>query len=204
MVSQNIFAGTSWVQEPSSKSSMFAVFKIVRQLHEMLWYLDEAQQRTFDPELALAASRLSGDIATATQGDASAVLATDVERLHGEVRELLMDISEEVRASYGAEGRETLDGGLHPGADLMGAQLANHRLCGANLRGAYLIGANLDGSDLTAVDLLGADLRDTRLHAADLSQALYVTQPQINAARGSGETRLPERLSMPPHWTSPW
>ncbi len=200
VVSQHIFAGTSWTQDPSSKSSMFAVFKVVRQLHEMLWYLAEARRRTFDPELAAAAEQLSEGIAAAAQGDAITVLAADVESLHGEVRALLMEVSEEARASYGAEGRQTPDGGIQAGADLMGADLANQRLCGADLRGAYLIGTNLRGSDLTAVDLLGADLRGARLHNADLSKALYLTQPQINAAEGNPNTLLPPRLTKPDHW----
>jgi hypothetical protein len=179
---------------------MFAVFKVVKQLHEMLWYLSEAQQRAFDPELAATAGQLSSEIETTAGGDASAVLAADVERLHADVRGLLMGVSEEVRASYGAEGHERLDGGIRPGADLMGANLTKRRLCGSDLRGAYLIGANLERSDLTAVDLLGADLRDTRLHGANLSRSLYLTQPQINAAQGNPETRLPERLTTPAHW----
>ena len=207
VVSQHTFAGTSWTQDPSSKSPMFAVFKVVRQLHEMLWYLDEARQRTFDPDLVLTAEHLSERIAAAAQGDASTVLATDVETLHGEVRALLMEVSEELRASYGAEDKPRLDAGRQPGADarlggadLMGANLANQSLCGSDLRGAYLIGANLRKSDLTAVDLLGADLRGAQLHGADLSTALYLTQPQINAAEGDTSTLLPPRLTRPDHW----
>ncbi|MCF3139269.1 pentapeptide repeat-containing protein [Paenarthrobacter sp. AR 02] len=199
-VSQQTFGGVSWAEDPSSRHSMFAVFKTVKQLHEMLWYLEEAGLRTFDPELADEAGLLSSRIATIAGGDATTVLGADVGLLHGEVRNLLMEVSEEVRGAYCAEGTETLDGGLRPGADLMGAVLANRRLCGAGLRGSYLIGADLRGSDLAAVDLLGADLRGAQLQAADLSRALYVTQPQVNAAEGSSDTRLPIRLSRPEHW----
>ena len=181
-------------------SSMFAVFKVVRQLHEMLWYLAEAGERTFDPDLAAAAEQLSEGIAAAAQGDAATVLAADVVSLHGEVRALLMEVSDEVRASYGAEDQQTVDGGVRTGADLVGANLANRRLCGADLRSAYLIGANLRGSDLTAADLLGADLRGAQLQGADLSKALYLTQPQINAAEGAPTTLIPTRLTRPAHW----
>ena len=200
VVSQQTFSGISWTQDPSSMSSMFAVFKIVRQLHEMLWYLAEAGERTFDPDLAAAAEQLSEGIAAAAQGDAATVLAADVVSLHGEVRALLMEVSDEVRASYGAEDQQTVDGGVRAGADLVGANLANRRLCGADLRSAYLIGANLRGSDLTAADLLGADLRGAQLQGADLSKALYLTQPQINAAEGAPTTLIPTRLTRPAHW----
>lgn len=111
-----------------------------------------------------------------------------------------MDVSEEVRASYFAAGDEHLDLALRAGADLMGKNLRSRRLCGADLRGAYLIAADLHDSDLSGVDLLGADIRDARLEGADLSKALYLSQPQLNAAKGNRFTRLPSDLEMPSHW----
>ncbi|MFJ4168848.1 pentapeptide repeat-containing protein [Paenarthrobacter sp. NPDC089714] len=200
VVSQQIFRGVSWTDDPSARTSMFAVFKVVRQLHEMLWYLEDVPQRTYDPERADVALQLSRTILAITGGDPAAVVRADVERLHGEVRRLLLEVSEEVRGSYGAEGSRTYDGGLRPGADLAGAELARRRLCGADLRGAVLIAADLRASDLAAVDLLGADLRGARLENADVSLSLYLTQQQLNAAEGNGATLIPARLERPGHW----
>ena len=75
-------------------------------------------------------------------------------------------------------------------------------LRGANLRGAYLIGAALSGADLRWTDLIGADLRDADLRGADLTDALFLTQPQLTAARGDADTRLPGALSRPEHWAA--
>lgn len=67
----------------------------------------------------------------------------------------------------------------------------------ADLRSALLIAADLRGKDLGQADLLGADMRDTHIEGADLSRTLYLTQPQVNAARGDASTRLPARLRHP-------
>jgi len=72
----------------------------------------------------------------------------------------------------------------------------------ADLRGAYLIAADLTGADLRGADLIGADLRDTDLTDADLSGVLFLTQPQLTAARGSAGTRLPGSVARPAHWTA--
>lgn len=200
-VSQSLFGGVSWRENPDSKPGMFAAFKVMRQLHEMLWYLAEAQTRTFDPDAARAVKELGGTVGRFTAGSAADLIDLDLEAIRSEVRRVLMNISEEARASYFAGGDDHLDPELHPGADLMGKNLSRRRLCGADLRGAYLIAADLRGSDLCGVDLLGADLRDARLEGADLSGALYVTQPQLNAARGNHETRLPRGLAAPPYWS---
>jgi hypothetical protein len=97
---------------------MFAVFKIMRQLHEMLWYLAEAQERAFDPETGTAVQELRLAIRKVTEGPVPGLLALDV----------------------------------------------------------------------------------SRLEDADLSRALYLTQPQLNSARGSLGTRLPGGLDVPGHW----
>ena len=79
-------------------------------------------------------------------------------------------------------------------ADLAGADLRDRELRDAGLRGALLIGADLRGVDLGAADLLGADLRDTDVRGADLTDVLFLTQPQVDAARGDAATRLPAAL----------
>lgn len=199
-VSQGLFAGKSWLEDPDSKDAMFSAFKAARQLHEMLWHLSEAQSRTFDPDTSSQAAQLRTAIELAVRGELRDLLALDLQDLHFRVRSTLMDVSEEVRASYFASGDDHLDSDWRPGADLMGRNLAWRQLCGADLRGAYLIAADLRHSDLSGVDLLGADLRNARLDGADLSKALYLTQPQLNAANGSSESLLPSDLAMPPHW----
>ena len=67
-------------------------------------------------------------------------------------------------------------------------------------RGAGLMAADLRGADLTDADLLGADLRDADLRGADLARALFLTQPQLNGARGDDRTSIPARLARPAGW----
>ena len=40
----------------------------------------------------------------------------------------------------------------------------------------------------------------TRLDGADLSDALFLTRPQLAAARGDAATRIPTDLERPAHW----
>ncbi|MEE2523764.1 pentapeptide repeat-containing protein [Pseudarthrobacter sp. J75] len=199
-VSQQLFDGVSWRANPSSRTEMFAAFGIVRQLHEMLWHLDEAGRRTFDPDLAADAYNLSHTISAVTRGAVRDLLTFDVGALHVRVRNLLMEVSEEVRAGFAATGSRHRGSGLHAGADLVGGAFRGQQLCGADLRSALLIGADLRDCELSGADLLGADLRDARLHGAQLERALYLTQPQVNAAAGDAATTLPDRLAAPPHW----
>lgn len=65
-----------------------------------------------------------------------------------------------------------------------------------------MIAADLKGADLRDADLIGADFRDTDLRGADLSESIFLTQGQINAAKGDDLTKLPPALTRPEHWLS--
>ncbi|MFD7503217.1 pentapeptide repeat-containing protein [Streptomyces sp. NPDC059850] len=197
-VSQTTFEGRDWRAHPGTASSMFAVLPVMRQLHELLWYLTEA--------LTLPAARpLHGELREAlrtteqlTEGGADDILALDVAAHRDGVNALLLRTSElaRARARTGRRGKAK----NHRGADLIGARLRGADLRGASLRGALLIAADLTGADLSAADLIGADLRDASLGGADLTGALFLTQAQLNAARGDAATRLPSALTRPAHW----
>ncbi|MEV6957697.1 pentapeptide repeat-containing protein [Streptomyces sp. NPDC051207] len=193
-VSQVTFGGTDWRRAPESAGAMFAVFPVMRQLHELLHYVTEAlglgPARPVHAELRRARRRLDG----LTRGSAESIVALDVNALRGEVNRLLLRASELVRAQVPGRRRD------HRGADLMGARLAGADLRGASLRGALLVAADLRKADLRTADLIGADLRDADLRGADLTGSIFLTRARLNAARGDATTRLPTGLDRPAHW----
>jgi hypothetical protein len=194
-LTQGTFAGRDWREGPATAAAMFAGFGVMRQLHELLWHLTEA---LILPVPALLADALRGDLEEirrlADLGPAE-LAALDVPPHRQRVGVLLQRVSEHVRSDLPQFGDD------RRGADLMGADLRGAALHGAGLRGAYLIGADLRAADLRRADLLGADLRGTDLRGADLRDALFLTQPQLEAARGGATTRIPTVLSRPAHWT---
>nr|WP_218123911.1 pentapeptide repeat-containing protein [Quadrisphaera sp. DSM 44207] len=194
---QVVFGGVHWREDPRAAPQVFAVFGLVRQLHELMRSLDEA--------LALAAARpvheelraALEEVDALTRSGPDALLAVDVPARRAQVGALLRRASELVRAEVAPAGRR------RPRGDLVGARLRAADLRGADLRGALLVGADLRGADLRRADLLGADLRGADLRAADLTGALFLTAPQVRSARGDGATRLPASLEHPAHWTAP-
>ncbi|HYQ32895.1 MAG TPA: pentapeptide repeat-containing protein, partial [Lapillicoccus sp.] len=118
--------------------------------------------------------------------------ALEVDDLRRDTGDLLGRVSTAVRDGLG--GQELR------GRDLAGRDLRGGRLRAADLRGALLIGADLRGADLRTADLLGADLRGADLTGAELTDALFLTGPQLTAARGDGATRIPAHVARPAHW----
>ncbi|NAS20296.1 pentapeptide repeat-containing protein [Herbidospora sp. NEAU-GS84] len=155
-----------------------ALFPLLRQLHELLWYLDEAGRYGHAADLREETEALA----------ASPVIdAFAIGELRARVGARLGEISEQARGPAKEVRR-----------DLAGARLRGHDLRNVSLRGRLLIGADLRGADLRGADLLGADLRGADVRGADLRGALFLTRPQVAAARGDRETRLD--LDRPGHW----
>lgn len=194
-VSGRTFGGRDWRTAPESAGQMFQVFPVVRQLHELLWYLTEAASLAPARSLRGEIRRSLQETERLTLLDAAALADLDVAAHRDSVAALLARTSELVRA---AAPRKKKRG--HRGADLIAARLGGADLRGADLRGAYLIAADLSGADLRLADLIGADFRDADLSGADLTGALFLTQSQLSAAKGNGATRLPSSLSRPAHW----
>jgi uncharacterized protein YjbI with pentapeptide repeats len=200
-VAQSTFDGVSWRDDPDSRAAMFAVFPIMREVHELLWYLNESVTLSEALDSGLRSEVLSALEATEVLADGTPerILAADVHAHRDVVVSLLGRVSVAVRSAAPAPtGRRPKRVG--PRADLLGARLAGADLRAVDLRGSYLIAADLHGADLRRADLIGADLRDTDLRGADLSTALFVTQPQLSAAIGDANTRIPPLLRTPVHW----
>jgi pentapeptide repeat protein len=184
-VSQVTYAGVSW-REGENLGEMAAVLSVMRLLHEMLTHLTEVDRRTPEP----AAADLAAEIVRMTGATPDELLDIDLDYLH-----------DRVGAALGSASARLRSGPSYRGRDLAGRDLRGLALRDADLRGADLIAADLRDQDLGRADLLGADLRDTDVRGADLSETVFLSQSQVNAARGDSATRIPELLGRPSHWS---
>jgi uncharacterized protein YjbI with pentapeptide repeats len=189
-LTQVTFGGRSWRESPELAAAQFAALPVMRQLHEALWHLVEAEALT--TALEAEVRELRARTQSLTAGTLDELRALDVAGHRAKVGELLSRVSEDVRGPGRPDRRD---------ADLVGRDLRRAKLRDASLRGAYLIGADLRDVDLGTADLLGADLRAADVRGANLSRVLFLTRPQVTAARGDMSTRLPVALAHPTHWT---
>ena len=193
-VTQVVFGGRTWRSDPAIAESMFAVFRAVRSVHELLALLEEAAVLAAGSPLVADVEALAIELEQATDASPEDLARLDVDGLRARTAAVLRPVSGRARAGASAAA---VDLG---GADLVGADLRRRDLCGADLRGAILVGADLREVDLGPASLLGADLRGVDVSGADLSSVVFLTRSQLASARGDARTRLPSRLRAPDHW----
>ena len=191
-VVQLTFGGGDWRSDAGLRSCLFATYSTMLGLHELLWYLADAAERTLPVALAANVRAFLEETERLAGGTPHELGMVDVGAHRHGVDALLTQVSEVVRADDRGESLRR--------ADLAGRDLRNADLRGADLRGSLLLGADLGGADLRRADVIGADLRGANLGGADLRDSLFLTRTQVGAARGDRLTRLPVSLALPAHW----
>ena len=194
-VAQVTFAGRNWRDDPGSAAAMFDAFAVMRQLHELLWYLQDAGLRPVAASSRPEIAALRESIGQLTDLPVGQLLQVDVDAQRAAADVVLQRVSKRVRAGTGRTSRNLRR------ADLVGRSMRSADLRGADLRGALLLGTDLRRADLRLADLIGADLRGAQVHGADLSSTLFLTRAQVHAAVGDGSTRLPPSIPRPGFWS---
>lgn len=204
MVAQSTFGGQSWQKEPENAETMFQAFPVMEQLFEMIAFVAEALSYKTSTMLQQELTKQLDFLQRLTHLNADDLLNIDLISYRDPVNELLIKTSSELRQRSmndipGKSGKRNRE---RRGVDWVGKRLKGQDLRGTNLRGAFLIAADLRKADLRGVDFIGADLRDANLSGANLSTSLFLTQMQINSAKGDAETRLPHYIERPFHWSA--
>lgn len=202
VVSQVTFKGQSWRESSEIGKKMFQVFPIMEQIYEMIAYTAEALSYDIPYALSDQLSVRLKELQDLTKLDAEQLLSLDLVLYRFPLNKLLAETSLYIRESIIAKlpGTKNAKDYNHERADWIGKKLRGKDLRAINFRGAYLIAADLRNTDLRGVDFIGADLRDADLRGANLSTSMFLTQMQINSAKGDKKTILPSHIKRPSHW----
>lgn len=202
VVSQITFKGESWQENPEIADLMFLVFPIMEQIHEMIAYTAEALSYHLPDILTKELEMQFKKLDDFTKLNAEQLLSLDLVMHRFALNNLLAQSSKYIRKNLITKfpNIKSNKNYNHERADWMGKKLSGKDLRGVNFRGAYLIAADMKYTDLRGVDFIGADLRDTDLRDANLSTSMFLTQMQINSAKGNAKTLLPPHIQRPPHW----
>lgn len=199
-VSRETYSGKSWRDNPELAKEMFDVLPIMQQLHEMLYYLTEALSLEDAKPIYQQIQMAIDEIQQLTDLNTTSLLALHVPTHRAFVNDLLLQTSELVRGKVKISTQNNKHSKSIKGRDCIGGKLRGANLKGSNLRGVLFIAADLRDSDLRKTDMIGADFRDADLSGANLIGSIFLTQAQINSAKGDRKTRLPSALTLPAHW----
>lgn len=188
-VAQVNYEAVSWKENLNVAKQMYDDFIVVRQLHEMMWYLTDALTFILPKDLKENLRLLIKETEKLTEEPTKVEIDAHRLKVNTCLKEVQAHVSQKVAGNQ-----------IISGTDFIGKNLTKKSLKGADLAGALLIAANLRRTNLSGANLIGADLRDADLRDADLSDCLFLTQIQVNSAKGNAQTKLPRWIVRPSYW----
>lgn len=201
-VVQITYKGENWIKSPELAYEMYDSFIIMRKLHEMLWYLSDALTFKLDSNTEDKLIKMIEETEKLTILDAKSLKEIDIENHQYRVNSILKEVANLIREKAIKDKSNKLKNKkcFKEKFDLIGADLTKYDLSGAKLSGTLLIAANMRESSLNGANFIGSDMRDMDIRGANLEDSLFVTQHQINSARGDLKTKLPPFLLKPSYW----
>ena len=190
-VTQLYDPNNNWKTNPKLAQEMFDVFLAVFHLHQMLWYLLDALSYVEDEMLRATIQMLIEENEQMTSQSPERIINTDMGNYKMNVSQLLKNVSGTI--ANNAPGNKQ-------NKDFLGKDFKHLNLNNRDFSMSLLIAANREGCSLHKANFLGADMRDANIRNTDLSKSLFLTQMQINTAKGNANTKLPTNLSYPATW----
>ena len=193
-VMETFYKETNWRKEPAIKKQLFETFLKVEQLFQMKNYLLQTA--------AMAPARaLRGEVERLLRENEALILSAQtlsdheaIEAHRDKVNCCIQKASDAVHQALHQKPRKIVP------RQYLGKNFKRADLTGKDFTVSLLIAANLEGCKLVGANFLGADMRDTNIKNTDLSESLYLSQGQINAAKGNKATKLPSWLTRPLSW----
>lgn len=190
-VTQICYPTENWQSEPRQANQIFDAFLVIFQLHQMLWYLIEASSFKLEDRIIVTIDELILENERMTTLLPDEILSIDLEAYRLKVNGVLKEVSKMIVIPSSKSDQKR---------DFFGKKFNGENLDGRDFSMSMMIAANLEGCSLNGTSFLGADMRDANIKNTDLSKSVFLTQMQINAAKGNSKTKLPTSLTYPTAW----
>lgn len=191
-VTQVIYQGKTWQSLPQQAQEIFDVFIIVFHLYQIRFFLEESLSHINHQQLCNELHILKTENINICQSTSHEILTFDWQNYNRRSHQTLQKVCEFIhKTSHFQQKCPT---------NLLGKNFKGKDLSGMDLSTKLLIATHFEECQFQKTIFLGADTRDTHFDNADLSGALFLTQAQINAAKGNRQTKLPAHLDYPDTW----
>ncbi len=182
-ITQIRYKKETWKQNKEIEKEMFEVFPIVFQLFQIRYYILEAKRIAKDATSISKLQYLYNENELIANAPTSELLQFSLDEYRASVNKIIKDVLRNLH--------------LKRVNHCLGKNFAKQNLDSNDFTMTLLIATNFEGCQFGKSVFLGADTRDANFKNADLSQALFLSQEQVNRAKGNCDTKLPKHLSYP-------
>lgn len=188
-VVQVLYHGQTYHDRPKQANEIFDVFNIVFKLFQIRYFLIEALSLNDLQKNKETIIRLIIENKNICNYDPQTLLSFDLKEYQKRINPLLKQVCKQQSNNVDTYA-----------LNFLAKNFQNKDMSRLDLSMKLLITANFKGCNFAGTIFLGADTRDADFSNADLENARFLTQGQINVAKGNRFTKLPAHLEYPVTW----
>lgn len=192
-VTQSIYSGKTWKETSMQAQEMFAVFSVVCQLYQIRFYLVETLSMLKKNILCEKIEELVDSNIAVCENDPQTILSFPLEGYRDAVNTIIKYACEIKQEKVQTRGKPFPK-------EFLGKSFKGKDMSHVDMNGKLLIGCDFSSCTCRGALFLGADTRDANFSNANLSEAYFLSQAQVNVARGNAKTKLPMHLYRPITW----
>ncbi|AKL96061.1 hypothetical protein CACET_c26160 [Clostridium aceticum] len=192
-VTQYIYKGETWQTSQEQSEEIFDVFVIIFQLYQMRYFLEESKIIIPAKELWSDIQNLINENEALCNSTPQSIRDIDIESYRNKVNIILKQVCNYIIKFFKDSDNKDI-------TEFLGRNFKKRDMSGLDLGMKLLIASNFDSCIFDGTVFLGADTRDTNFSNSDLREAVFLTQRQINSAKGNRKTKLPGHLDYPVTW----
>ena len=193
-VTQYIYKGETWQTSKEQSKEIFDVFIIIFQLYQIRYFLEESRIVIPAKELWSDIENLINENEILCNSTKQSILDIDIDSYRNKVNILLKQVCASIIMSFKHNNNKKKL------TEFLGRSFKKRDMSGLDLSMKLLIATSFDSCIFDGTIFLGADTRDANFSNADLRESVFLTQGQINSAKGNRSTKLPKHLDYPVTW----
>lgn len=191
-LTQEVYGGLSWQTQSERIKEICDLFIVVYRIFQLRFFLYESKKLISSETLLPTINQLLEENEAISKLSIKEMLQYPIDSYQDRVNQILKKSCVELNKFIGAENiTET---------NFLNKNFRGKDLSGFDFNMKPLIASNFQDCHFKGATFIGADTRDANFDGADLSEAVFLSQGQINAAKGSRRTKLPKHLKYPVTW----
>ena len=192
-VTQSVYFGQTWQNSPGQAKEIFEVYIAMFKLYQIRYFLLESLAIIPAKMLRNNIKLLIEENEIICNSKPQDIMIFDIEKYRNRANIFLKQVCSLLQKSLNCENKKCP-------SNFLEKNFENKDFRGLDLSTKLLIAANFNNCVFDGTIFLGADVRNADFSNADLRDAVFLSQAQINSAKGNRNTKLPQYLDYPFTW----
>ncbi|MGN1181640.1 MAG: pentapeptide repeat-containing protein [Faecalibacillus sp.] len=191
-LTHDIYHGITWKMHPEKITEICEMFIRIYRLFQMRFFLYESLKLISSQDLLGDIYQLINENEMICHMTIDKILQYSIEDYQDKVNQILKKVCHQLKRYLNIKEKKKQNF-IHHNFD-------NQDMTGVDLNMKLAIASSFKNCQFKGATFIGTDTRDANFEGADLREAIFLTQGQINVAKGSRKTKLPNHLYYPITW----